>query len=47
MEVPDKVGRALPVPENVTSVRAWKFTQAMVSQMGLLCEKAFQPDSSV
>ena len=26
MEVPDKVGRALPVPENATSVRAWKFT---------------------
>ena len=26
MEVPDEVGRALPVPENATSVRAWKFT---------------------
>jgi hypothetical protein len=26
MEVPDEVGRDLPVPENATSVRAWKFT---------------------
>jgi len=26
MEVPDEVGRALPVQENATSVWAWKFT---------------------
>ena len=26
MEVPDKVGWALPFPENATSERAWKFT---------------------
>ena len=26
MEVPDEVGRVLPVPENATSIRAWKFT---------------------
>jgi len=26
MEVPDEVGRALIVPVNATSVRAWKFT---------------------
>jgi hypothetical protein len=30
MEVPDEVGRALPVPENATSVRAWKFTDHSV-----------------
>ena len=31
MEVPDKVGRALPLPENATSVRAWKFTVSLAS----------------
>ncbi len=30
MEVPDKVGRALPAPVNATSVRAWKFTYQQV-----------------
>ena len=31
MEVPDEVGRALPVPENATSVRAWKFTNTFIA----------------
>jgi len=29
MEVPDKAGRALPVPENATSVRTLKFTDVL------------------